>query len=138
MFNDNLFMDVEVGCKRGGFPRFNPEDLAELWSDRIVDDAGYLTQTDLVLSRHEPIDRLFPTAAELRERGINVVLLAACLQEGLIVREYFAATIVTLTVEELNGAFEHLLEGSAAHQAHPHDALDRAMHLQGCCACRAA
>ena len=136
MFNDSLF-SMDEGLRCGGFPRFSPEALADRWSDQIVDDAGRRTESDLVHS-HQQVDRLFPTAGELRERGVDVGLLASCLQAGLIIREYFAETLVSLTVVELNGAFEHLLEGIDAHQAHPHDALDRAMHLQGCCGCRAA
>jgi hypothetical protein len=67
--------------------------------------------------------------------GVDTVKLAACLQEGLIVREFFNDTVNSLSVEDLNAALEHLLEGSDAFKAHPDDALDRSMHLQGCCGC---
>lgn len=119
----------------GSFPRFNPDNLAEIWADSVIDDAGYRDKVDQVLARLENVDRLFPTADELRSMGIDTVKLAACLQEGLIVREFFNDTIESLSVEDLNGALEHLLEGSEAYKAHPEDALDRSMHLQGCCCC---
>ena len=119
----------------GSFPRFSPDAVGEMWADAVINDAGYATRTDLVLSRYEHVERFFPNADELRERGVDVMKLAACLQEGLIVVEHFNDTINSLSVDELNGALEHLLEGSEAYRAHPDDALDRSMHLQGCCGC---
>jgi hypothetical protein len=119
----------------GSFPRFNPDSLADIWADSVIDDAGYHDEVDRVLSRLENVERLFPTAEQFRAMGVDTVKLAACLQEGLIVREFFNDTVNSLSVEDLNAALEHLLEGSDAFKAHPDDALDRSMHLQGCCGC---
>lgn len=132
----NLAMVTIAGPgTHGSFPRFSPEAVGDMWADAIIHDAGYATSEDLILSRHEHVERLFPDSDELRNRGVDVLKLAACLQEGLIVVEYFNDTLKSLTADELNGAFEHLLEGSEAYKAHPDDALDRSLHLQGCCGC---
>lgn len=124
-----------VAGTHGSFPKFNPETVEDIWADSIVDDAGYASIVDLVLSRHEHVEWLFPSSSELRDLGVDVVKLATCLQEGLIVREFFNDTVNNLSVEDLNGALEHLLEGSEAYKAHPDDALDRSMHYAGCCHC---
>ena len=130
--------DSVLGAVHHSFPRFNPDTIAEIWADSIVDDAGYASKEDLLLSRHEEVERLFPTADELRARGVDLVKLAACFQENLIIRNLFNDTLNSLTVDELNGALEHLLEASEAFRAHPDDALDRSMHYRGCCNCRVA
>ncbi len=124
-----------TGSRRGSFPRFNSDAITQMWADSIVDDAGYASPEDLILSRHEHVDRLFPNSDELRARGVDVEKLAACIEQKLIVLEHFGDTVENLSVEELNGALEHLLEGNEAWLAHPDDALDRAMHHQGCCSC---
>lgn len=129
--------DSICGNVNRSFPRFNPDTVAEMWADSIVDDAGYASREDLVLSRSEKVDRLFPTANELRALRLDVVKLAACFQEKLIKRELFIEDLNSgATVDELNDALGHLLEGSDAFRAHPDDALDRNMHYQGCCDCR--
>jgi hypothetical protein len=116
-------------------PEFNPEAIANIWADSIVDDAGYADENDRILARYEQVDRLFPSADELRSRGINVLLLAACIQENMIVLDSFNDTINRLSSSELNQTLEHLLETSEAFTAHPDDALDRSMHFQSCCDC---
>lgn len=137
---DYDMFDYDSACATAqrSFPRFNPDKLAEVWAVSIVNDAGYATREDLVRSHREEVKRLFPTASELRARGVDVVNLAACFRENLIVRESFNDMVKSLPVNELNHALDHLLEGSEAFRAHPDDALDRAMHIQGCCSCRAA
>lgn len=124
MFNASIGM-VSSSHRHGSFPRFSAEVVGKRWSDMTVDAASV-----------KDGNRIFPSASELRERGIDVDLLAACLDEGLIHCDEFDAAISQLSVIDLNASFEHLLEGSEAHRAHPHDALDRAMHLQGNCGCQ--
>lgn len=121
----------------GSFPKFDPDQVATLWSDTIVDNAGYKSRTDKVLALHnEPgIDRYFPTADELRKMGVQVEKLAVCIDEGLIIVETIGNHISTMTPDELNGCLDNILEASEAYAAHPTDAIDRAMHRHGCCGC---
>lgn len=121
----------------GSFPRFSAEDVNQMWAEKIVDEAGYADSTEEILARHEHVERFFPTAEELSGQGIDIVKLAACLQADLIVVAEFGSTVKSLPADELNAALEHLLEMSAdeAYRAHPHDAIDRAMHREGCCGC---
>ena len=126
MFNVIAQVSAQV---RPSFPRFSAELVVKHWSDITVDEASVRDGV-----------RIFPSAAELRERGVNVDLLADCIDEGLIRLDEFDGTLrqlgVGLSLTDLNASFEHLLEGSEARRAHPGDRLDRAMHLQGTCGCK--
>ncbi|MBX9573983.1 MAG: hypothetical protein K2X77_34120 [Candidatus Obscuribacterales bacterium] len=119
-----------VNRPRGSFPRFNADTVGTIWVDAVVNLAGSR------LPDVQDDDRLFPTADELRSKGVDVAKLAVCIKEGLIVLAEFGNDLKRTSVEELNGALEHLLERSVAYQAHPHDLMDRFMHLDGgSCGC---
>ena len=136
---DLVFVSVSAARipRLGSFPRFSADKVTSQWADAVIDNAGYASIQDRVLAFHnEPgITRRFPTADEFRARGVDVVKLAACIEEGLFVVESFGGTVQRLSTDDLNGSLENLLEASEAYQAHPTDALDRAMHRQNCCGC---
>lgn len=112
-------------------------DYSSMAADIVVDNAGYPDAAHAALARYEQVDRYFPTADELRSRGIDVENLAACIEKGLIVCKHFGQTVANLSVDDLNGALEHLLENHAARKAH-RSRHQRHLHLQGRCDCRVA
>lgn len=118
-----------VNRPRGSFPRFNPDTVGSIWVDSVVNLAGSR------LPDVQDDDRLFPTADELRKKGVDVAKLAVCIKEGLIVLADFGDDIRNLSSEELNGALEHLLERSEAYKAHSGDIMGHFMHLDGACGC---
>ena len=118
-----------VNKPRGSFPRFNPDNVGTIWADAVVNLAGSR------LPDVQDDDRLFPTADDLRKKGVDVPKLAVCIKAGLIDLAQFEHDYVRLSVDDLNCALEHLLEGSDAHKAHPHDLMEHFMHLAGSCGC---
>lgn len=134
MFNldDNSILGLDTGRRLGSFPRFSAEAISDHWTDKVVNSAACCDG-----KQH------FPNSAELRDRGVNVELLAACITAKLVVVEFFAETVETLSTDDLNGALENLIERNADHRdayrKHPKDGLARAAHLNGhCCTCHAA
>jgi len=100
----------------------------ELRVDSIIDQHRFADRGDRALALFENEDglALFPDADELRDRGINVSLLADMLEAGKVEADSFGDTLRNLSVDDLNGALEHLAD-IVAEEAEGLDFVDRVL-----------
>lgn len=78
--------------------------------DAIIDQYRFADRTDRALALFEDEEglALFPDADALRDRGIDVALLADMLEAGMIQVDSFGDTLRNLSADDLNGALENL------------------------------
>lgn len=100
----------------------------ELRVDSIIDQYRFADRGDRALALFEDEDglALFPDADELRDRGIDVALLADMLEAGMIQADSFGDTLRNLSVDDLNGALENLAD-IVAEEAEGLDFVDRVL-----------
>jgi hypothetical protein len=90
--------------------------------DQVIESYRFACQSDRVLARVENDDEgfaLFPCADDLRERGINVELLADLLVAGHVKVDDLGGLFRHNSVRDINGALELVLENAQDEAAEP-------------------
>lgn len=110
-------------------------DARRAFIESVIDEHRFAEFGDRVLARYEGDlgHALFPSVAELGERGIDLETLVTAFGNGLT-GEGFAELLSTMPVDSLNGALELLNEYQEEVARHP-DLMDRVAHRYGECGC---